>query len=86
MAPKMTDAECIDKLWDGCILIDVLSLDKLRNHGLKYTKSKRDFPAGILHLNAEGNFLQIGLFDNELSKMHETKVHVFSDSVLCPAM
>ena len=86
-------------LKSGCILCHVLSLDQLRNHGFENTQRKRSLLAGRFYqMKAEGNFLLIEYpfqilrkkvcetmspIDNELSKMHKTNNHVFSDSVLC---
>ena len=83
----------------SCILGDIVALEQWSNHEFTGTRNKRDFAGMLSAMNAEGNFLQveywsqisrvrkvfetIGPVDKELSKMHETEVHVISDSVLC---
>ena len=83
----------------SCILGDIVALEQWSNHEFTCTRNKRDFAGMLSAMNAEGNFLQvesssqisrvrkvfetIGPVDKELSKMHETEVHVISDSVLC---
>ena len=69
MAPKMTESEFTDTMWNqypstlwksDCILGDFVSLDQLRNRGFEDTQSKRDFFAEMLDpMKPEGNFLQI---------------------------
>ena len=100
MSQMMTNAKCIDEMWDqysskvlkSCgILSEIVTLDQLRNHEFKGTEDKRDLLAGKLFaMSAEGKSCEskkvcetIRPFDQELLKMHDAQVHVFSDSVLC---
>ena len=79
-----------------CGLDNHLNLEQLSNHEFICAKDKMDLFARMFFLKAKGNLLGVdtpsrilrqqricetmGLFDGELSKMHEAEVHVFSYS------
>ena len=83
----------------GCILGDHVSMEELSNHELKCRQDERDLAGMLFEQKAQRELLQvdtsaqilriqrvcesIGPLNGELSKMHETEVHVLSDSVLC---
>ena len=57
MAQKITEAECVDKMWNqysffflksSCILNDLAFLYQLRNHELTCTREKRNLLPGML--------------------------------------
>ena len=84
-------------LESGCSLSDLFSSDQLSNHQFEDTHSKRELLAGKLHriarravevtlwgLANENGCEKVSPIDNELSKIHEAKVHTLSDSALHP--
>ena len=81
-------------LISGCALDGRLTLEQLSNNEFSCTRDRRDLPAWMLfvqkaEVDTPCRILRnrvcetTSLVDWEMSKMHDAKVHVFSESVLC---